>query len=431
MQIKKFEANSMNEALKMVKIEFGPEAVILSARKIENEKGLFGLSKSQGIEITAAMDIQGPKKKEFDYRGLISRYSGNQAVPSNIPPIKRKPNFITALRKSAVNYSRKLDTPDKGSSSKNTTKRQLFNAYHQMLDQDVDDQIALKIVQEINRYSFSEGHFPDNAFKPYVVRVLTEKGISAGRVKLENGSRKIVALVGPTGVGKTSTIAKLSAAATTREKKQRVALITLDQERIGAIEQIKVYAKILGIPFSAVSNGKELIKCVNKFSECNLIFIDTPGIQIKNQQHMAEIKEVFEKVAEIESHLVLSAATSEKTLRNTLKYYQIFNISRLIFTKLDECSTFGSILNQLHRTKIPVSYFTNGPQIPEDIEAASLEKLINLMFNENTIRSHLKGSPEFLAQNMMRFEKILYGYEMVMDSHGLHRSKKAPFAASM
>jgi len=421
----------MNEALKMVKNEFGPEAVILSARKIENDKGLFGLSKSKGIEITAAMDIQGPEKKETDYRSLISRYSGNQSVPSHMQSINKKPKFINALRKSAVNYSRRLNTTEQGSPYANTTKRQLYSAYHQMLDQDVDDKIAVKIVQKINKYTLSEGYFPDQALNSYVVRVLTEKGIRAGRVKLENGSRKIVALVGPTGVGKTSTIAKLSAAATTRAKKQRVALITLDQERIGAIEQIKVYAKILGTPLRAVSSGKELMKCVTQLSECDLIFIDTPGIQLKNQQHMAEIKEVFDRVSEIESHLVMSAATNEKTLRSTLENYEIFNISRLIFTKLDECSTFGSVLNQLHRTKIPASYFTNGPQIPEDIEAASLEKLIDLMFNEKTIHSHLKGSPEYLAQNMMQFEKILYGHEMVMDNRALHRGKKAPFAASM
>ena len=415
----------------MVKKEFGPEAVILSARKIENEKGLFGISKPKGVEVTAAMDIQGPEKKETDYRGLISRYSGTPSSPPQMQSIKRKPKFINALRKSAVNYSRKLSTAEQENPCANTTKRQLYNAYHQMLDQDVDDDIALKIVQKINRYTLSEGYFPDQALKSYVVRVLAEKGLRAGRVKLENGSRKIVALVGPTGAGKTSTIAKLSAAATTRAKKQRVALITLDQERIGAIEQIKVYAKILGTPLRAVSSGKELMKCVSQLSECDLIFIDTPGIQLNNQKHMAEIKEGFDKVSEIEPHLVMSAATNEKTLRNTLNNYEIFNISRLIFTKLDECSTFGSILNQLHRTKIPASYFTNGPQIPEDIEAASLEKLIDLMFNENTIRSHLKGSPEFLAQNMMRFEKILYGHEMAMGNRALNRGKKAPFAASM
>ena len=431
MQIKKFEANSMNEALKMVKKEFGPEAVILSVRKIENEKGLFGFSKNQGIEITAAMDIQVPENKRINPRGIISRYPGRQAVPSNIPVIKKKPNFINSLRKGAMNYSRKINAIGHEGTFKNTAKKQLFNVYHQMLDQDVNEEIALRIVREVNKNEFSKRHFSESAFKPRLLRVLTETGISAGRVKLENGVSKIVALVGPTGVGKTSTIARLSAAAMTREKKQQVALITLDEERIGAIEQIMVYARILGTPFRAVSNRNELKKWVDKFSDCNLIFIDTPGIQLKNQQHMAEIKEIFDKVNDIECHLVMSAATNEKTLINTLENYKIFKISRLIFSKLDECSTFGSIMNQLYRTKIPVSYFTNGPKIPEDIEAATLEKLIDLIFNENIIRSHLKGSPEFLAQRMIRFERMLYGHEVEMDEYGIHHSKKVSFAASM
>jgi flagellar biosynthesis protein FlhF len=424
MQIKKFKANNMKEALKMVKHEFGPEAVILSAKNIENDKKIFNFSRSQGVIITAAMDIQSLEKEKNNAHYMTSKYYGPNILQSGSHGLKKKYNFIDSLRQGAINYGKKSRSPEKTNRLSNRGTKELFKSYHQMLDQDVDKNIALDLVREVNKYTFPERYLYKRGIKQCMIQVLEDIGVSARRVKLKKGNRQIVALIGPTGVGKTSTIAKLAAAAMTRDKKQRVALITIDEDRIGAIEQLKLYSKILGIPVRSASNKKELKKSIEKFSNFNLIFIDTPGMAKKNRRQIGEIQGTLDSKIDIEYHLVLSAATNDKTLKDILEKYKNVNISRLLFTKLDECITFGSILNQLYRTKIPVSYFTDGTKIPEDIEAATIEKLTSMIFIEKNMQKYVTGSPEELAQNIMRFEKTLYGLEENIPSIGLNNTKQ-------
>lgn len=431
MQIKKFEANNMNEALKMVKKEFGPAAVILSARKLANEKGLFGFSKNHGIEITAATDVQPMENHNVTSHNMVSKYYDRQSLQSVPKNIIGKNKIINSLRRSAKSYGKRNGSLEKNNRFQNKETKELYTIYQQMIEQDVDKKIALKIVQDVNQYAFAERYLITKGLKSCMVRVLENAGISSNRVKVGEKGRKIVAVVGPTGVGKTSTIAKLAAAAKTRAKKQNVALITLDDNRIGAIAQLNVYAKILGTPVKAVLNSKEIQKSVEEFKKYNLIFIDTPGMGQKNQQQMREIKASLDKVDGIEYHLLLSASTNEKTLTDTLQIYNKFNISRLIFTKLDECITYGGILNQLYRSKLPVSYFTNGQNIPEDIEVATVDKLINMVFNEKDRKKYLIGPPEDLAQNIINFEKMLLGIEEDLSVKEIERNERYVSAASI
>ncbi len=432
MQIKKFKADSMREALKMVKNEFGPEAVILSAKNIENDKKMFNLKKSQRVVITAAMDIQSLKKETNNSQNLISKSYGPNVFKSGSRGLKKKYKFIDTLRNGAMSYGKERKSPETVNRLSNRGAKELFKSYHQMLDQDVDENIALDLVREVNKYTFPERYLYTRGIKQCMIQVLEDIGVSASRVKLKKGNRKIVAVIGPTGVGKTSTIAKLAAAAMTRVKKQRVALITIDEDRIGAIEQLKLYSKILGIPVRSASTKKEVKKSIERFSNFSLIFIDTPGMAKKNRHQIGEIQGTLDSKIDIEYHLALSAATNDKTLKDILEKYKKVNISRLLFTKLDECITFGSILNQLYRTKIPVSYFTDGTNIPEDIEAATIEKLTSLIFIEKNMQKYVTGSPEELAQNIMRFEKTLYGLEENLTSIGLEPAKLyAPGAYSL
>lgn len=407
----------------MVKHEFGPEAVILAVKNIENDKKIFNFTKSQGVVITAAMDIQSVETETNKSQNMISKYYGPNVFQPGSHGFKKKYNFIDSLRHGAMSYGKESRSPEKVNRINNRGTKELFKFYHQMLDQDVDENIALDLVREVNKYTFPERYLHKKGINQCMIQVLEDVGVSAHRVKLKKRNRKIVAVIGPTGVGKTSTIAKLAAAAMTREKKQRVALITIDEDRIGAIEQIKLYSKLLGIPVRSASTKKELKKSIERFSSSSLIFIDTPGMAQKNRHQIGEIHDTLDNKIDIEYHLALSASTNDKTLKDILEKYNKFNISRLLFTKLDECITFGRILNQLYRTKIPVSYFTNGTKIPEDIEAATIEKLTGMIFIEKNMRKYVTGSPEELAQNIMRFEKTLYGLEENVPSIGLDRAK--------
>jgi len=409
MQIKKFEAQNMSEALRLIKQEFGADAVILSVRKIENGKSILGLSRGNGVEVTAATDVQPANMNVNNSAGQYAKYRDRQYDRSDFASARRKKSFISSLREGTRRFDKRKSSSARKVHEKNRDSKRLYSAYHQMLDQDVDETVALKLTREVSQFLITNSPLYKKGFKQCLVNVLNENGIFASPVKIAREKQKLVAFIGSTGVGKTTTIAKLAAAAKTREEKKHVALITLDENRIGAIEQLKIYAKIIGVPLKAASSKTELKRYVEKLNKYDLIFIDTPGISQTNQDQLNELHDIFTRVHDVEFQLVLSAGTNDKTLSDVVKKYGVFNISRLMFTKLDEAITYGSILNQLYRSKIPVSYFTNGQQVPENIEAAKIEKLADLLFNEKDNKNYLIGSPEELARNIIEFENKLTG----------------------
>jgi flagellar biosynthesis GTPase FlhF len=225
-------------------------------------------------------------------------------------------------------------------------------------------------------------------------------GITAGPLRIEPGKQKVVAFIGPTGVGKTTTIAKLAAIHAIKMKKQ-VALITLDNYRIGSIDQLKIYAKIIGIPIEVASTGKEFKECLNRLKDKDLILIDTAGMSQRNEYQFNELRIFFNKVRSVETHLLLSATTKEADLIDILARFKVFRINKLLFTKLDESTSYGNMLNQLIRSKIPVSYFTNGQQVPEDIEIATLEKLVDLITDQEKDVRH--SSEAYVASKNSTF----------------------------
>jgi flagellar biosynthesis protein FlhF len=217
--------------------------------------------------------------------------------------------------------------------------------------------------------------------KKGMVRALSEMGAAASQMETKPKKREIAAFVGPTGVGKTTTIAKLAALQAIKMRKT-VALITLDNCRIAATEHLKAYARVIGIPMEVASNIKELKTSVKKLHNRQLILIDTPGMSQKNENQINELRDMLEGISPIQTHLLMSATTNDSNLMDIWEKFKVIPIARLIFTKLDETTTFGNIVNQFCRSKISISHFTNGQEIPEDIEIASLEKLVNQMMGE-------------------------------------------------
>jgi len=403
MQIKRFEAKNMTEALRSIKKEFGPEAVILSARTLKKERGIFGHPKSTGVEVSAAIDTYYP---DYKTNNSLKRYPNYPADQQNRnghegernPLIEAFEKRITAAKHNTYPIIKRNDIPQ--------TIQKLFEMHQQLLFQGVREDISLELIGRINSTAVSDEFFKNDAVKQCLAQILEEMGVKTERVKLRSGNQKIVAFIGPTGVGKTTTLAKLAAVAKTSRKKRRVALITLDNYRIAAVEQLKIYAKIFGIPIEAPTNNREFKKYFKKLTNSDLILIDTAGINPKNGDQIKELNRYFEKIPSAEIHLLLNATTKESTLDETLEKFQDIPISRLIFTKLDECTTYGTILNQLFRTKIPVSYFTNGQQIPDDLEVATTEKLVDLLLKQEQPKELWTGHPESLADSMTVFERM-------------------------
>ena len=193
-----------------------------------------------------------------------------------------------------------------------------------------------------------------------------------------------VVLVGPTGVGKTTTIAKL-AGNLSLVKKKKVGLITVDTYRIGAVEQLKTYAEIMNIPFEVVITIKEMEKAINKMKDCDVVLIDTTGRSSKNKMQISELRAFVDKANATSINVVISATTKNKDIKTILEGYRILNYDKVIITKLDETSVYGSIYNISKIANKPIRYVTTGQNVPDDIKDFSKEEAIKLVFGEESV----------------------------------------------
>jgi len=188
----------------------------------------------------------------------------------------------------------------------------------------------------------------------------------------------VVAFVGPTGVGKTTTIAKLAAIFALFEER-KVALVTADTYRIAAVEQLKTYAKIIGIPIEVVFTPQEIRRAIERHLDAELILIDTAGRSHYDNMKMSELKSYIESSSPDEVHIVLSLNTKYRDLEEIIKRFGCIPLHKMVLTKLDETATFGNILNLARDFSIPISYVTNGQDVPKDIEVADPSKLAEVI----------------------------------------------------
>ena len=201
---------------------------------------------------------------------------------------------------------------------------------------------------------------------------------TCGPVWSPGEGQKKVALVGPTGVGKTTTIAKLAATAITQHG-ARVALVTIDTYRIAAVEQLKVYGDIMGLPVEVVLAPEQLQEAFARHRDKDLILIDTAGRSPRDAGKVAELAEYLGQDDQVENCLVLAAPTDERVQLQTLECFSAVPLSRLIFTKLDETDSCGALINLPNRAKLPLAYLTNGQQVPEDLLLAEARTVAGLV----------------------------------------------------
>ncbi|MEX0818880.1 MAG: AAA family ATPase, partial [Pirellulaceae bacterium] len=210
--------------------------------------------------------------------------------------------------------------------------------------------------------------------KSRLARLLEEELRCCGPTRVTRGTRRIVALVGPTGVGKTTTIAKLAANFHLREK-HRVGLITVDTYRIAAVEQLRTYADIIDLPMEVVSTPREMRTAIARLSDLDLILMDTAGRSPQDDLRIQELKALLNEAHADEVHVVLSSVASPASMKQAAERFLEVGATSLLLTKLDESTGLGSILPVLRSSKLPVSYLTNGQNVPEDIASADRGKL--------------------------------------------------------
>jgi flagellar biosynthesis protein FlhF len=200
----------------------------------------------------------------------------------------------------------------------------------------------------------------------------------SGALRMKKNGSRVIAVVGPTGVGKTTTIAKL-AALYALERGVKVALVTTDNFRVGAVEQLATYAKIMDLPLEVVANAQELSAALAKHGDKDLVLIDTAGRSPKDAERLDELKGFLESHPGIETHLCVCATTRARELDDTVASFAKLPLAKLLFTKLDESESFGSIVEVHLKHRLPVSYLTTGQKVPEDIEVATGKKLASLV----------------------------------------------------
>jgi flagellar biosynthesis protein FlhF len=383
MQIKRFEAKNMTAALRMIKGELGPDAIILSARSLRKGKGFFGSMRYAGVEVTAAIDKQpqgsvgaNPARAQDFYFKLKNGYAAyaDSVRPKDDPPADVDPD---PRRQYMARRARKnMDAPG--------DSRTLSAWYQQILAQEIDRGIASQLIDEIKDLPASPELLAQGDISEHLATILEEMGVGIDGDAFSAGRPRIFAVIGTTGVGKTTTIAKLASIQANRHKKG-VALITLDNYGIAANEQLKTYARITGIPLEAAINPTELKRAVKTFKNKDIIFIDTPGINPADQHQVLELKAYLANLPEVQIHLVVSATTKEKDLNAVAEKFKEIGAQRLLFTRIDESSTFGNIVNLLIRSNLPLSFLSRGRIVPHDIEPGSMRRLVELLFPPKTI----------------------------------------------
>lgn len=362
MNIKKYVAPSAQAAVRLVKSEMGEEAVILRTRTLPPlKKGRKDQEKR--VEVTAAIDYE-PKSENdsapnpLHLDELLHRWQIMETTLKDLRETLLSANAGVTL-KPEIYY--------------NETLRDRYINY---LSFGLKSEIIDQLMRDFKMGVGGGSHSPGGALRESLSKVLAK--IATHPVSKENRGRKILSFVGPTGVGKTTTLAKLAAINAVRQGRKTV-LITLDTFRVAAVAQLESYARIMGVPLEVAVNRLELQKAIAKHSDSDLILIDTAGRSPNHKEAIRELREILDLPEDIHGYLVLSATEEYKNLLHADESFAALPFKSYIFTKLDEIQNASSMINFLIARDKPVSYFAAGQQVPEDIEAASKKKLASLI----------------------------------------------------
>jgi flagellar biosynthesis protein FlhF len=357
MNIKKFVAENTHEAMKMVKKEMGADAVILRTKTISHLGRSYGEGK-KGIEVTAAVDYDAASEKPAD---RISGCGSFERMERDLKDIKDV-----------------LFSTDAGSLLKpeyyfNRVMKERYNNYKTF---GLNSDIIMDLMNEENCARADADRPGTDVLKESLVKVVNR--IRIDQDEKSGRKRKIYSFIGPTGVGKTTTLAKL-AALNAVQGGRKTALITLDTYRVAATAQLQTYSRIMDLPLEVAVNNSDLKAAIRKHSDCERIFIDTAGRSPNKNGDITELKRLFNIDEDIHPFLVLSAGTQYRNMINAEGRFGELSFRSVIFTKLDESEDQSAMINFLLTRQKPVSYFTAGQNVPEDIETASRKKLATFL----------------------------------------------------
>ncbi len=404
MVIKKYVAKTEAEATENAKKELGNGVVVMNVREIK-PRGFLSSLRPKLIEVTVALEGEQEKfspirkdsvpiNKNIEKSSMEHRLGGEDAR-SIEEKLENLQNLLVSKLQSNENAENTIVSPEKESLTEGEKSEEkevaevdekedeylrfLKLLYNMMVDNEVDERYANQIIDGLDK-SYKPGQSYDHLLANVYQRLILKFGKTIGITPAEEGP-KVVLFIGPTGVGKTTTIAKIASQFAVEEKKQ-VAMLTTDTYRIAAAEQLRTYANILQVPFRVLYTEEELVNAIKDFYSYDYIFIDTTGHSHQNEEQKENVKRLIQcvnEVAQAQSFLVLSATTKYRDLLRIVDNYALVADYELIFTKLDETYTLGNILNLRLYTGASIAYVTYGQNVPEDIEAFDPQATVKLL----------------------------------------------------
>lgn len=380
MKIKRYMGKDTQEALLKVKMDLGNNAIILNTKKVR-QRGIKKYFAKPMVEIMAAIDDDSSRTKGFEAAKVEQSTTSERVLEKN--KLSQKEEKFTELENKVSNIEGMLgrlldvlkpETPrltlQHDSLGQMPQVYQLL--YNNLLKNEVEPELAQKIIDQVSKKNNTRS-VNDAALAMY--SIISSLFGRAEPIRLRSdGKPTVILFVGPTGVGKTTTLAKLAASFMLTNNK-KVGLITADTYRIAAVDQLKTYAEILGIPLSIAYTINEIGTEIERYRDKDVILIDTAGCSHRNKQKFEELKLLTKECKADEIFLVLSATLSSKNSKDIIRNYNFIPNYRLIFTKLDETPVYGSILNSKCFSNRSLSYITNGQNVPDDIEIANVDKL--------------------------------------------------------
>ncbi|ADC89799.1 flagellar biosynthetic protein FlhF [Thermocrinis albus DSM 14484] len=371
MKIKKFMAESLQKAVEEVRAIYGPDAVILSTRIVKKRIIPFlPFPRRSFLEVTVGL----PDTEDFAYQ------------------LKKQEDVYAELEKLKETLKEVLQTMKRPQveEEKNTSQEEYSMRATQimkkLLERGVARDVAKAIMEAACGYDYEIRKLD---LKGEVLESLTE-GIERNVPMIKEPMERwkdfrVIALLGPTGVGKTTTLAKL--AYVLKKSGKRIGVITVDSYRVGAREQLRTYAHLMEIPFRIADTPQKLRECVGELSSMDLLLVDTAGRSQYDEMRIRELATFFHRLPTVELYLTLSANTDERIMYEAVEHFSFLPLEGLVFTKVDETAYFGNIINVAFRTKLPILCFTNGQRVPEDIVLANGRFLAQLLLEVNHGRS--------------------------------------------
>jgi flagellar biosynthesis protein FlhF len=379
MQSRTYRAKTMKDALTRVRRDLGGDAVILAAREVRRRR-FFGLGARSVVEVTATDRM--PSSAASEGRST----PGGPILGASVPPgpspalqarfgeeLGRLHTMVEMLSRQGRIDHLLPDLP-----------AELVPIYSQLIEADIPEVLTRRLVRYIAENLEPDQVDDDEAIRAALCQAVAHCIPVAPPISPVVGARRVVALVGPTGVGKTTTVAKLAANFKLAHG-CRVGLITVDTYRIAAVEQLRTYAEIIDLPLSVVNDPSEMARALDELGAVDLVFIDTAGRSPRDEVKIRELAEFLRQARPDEIHLVLSAVAGQRSLKAAVDRFATVQVDRLILTKLDEADSLGGILGVLGMSSRPVSYITTGQAVPDDIEPADRMRLARLILHQEDL----------------------------------------------